>query len=113
MTLPCKANTHRPAGLLPVRLGRQAHLPHLCRVSAVVIKEFKDAASEVHKPGEIFWKSTPFEGSLGEPLLSTGNINNPIRPNIDNWLRSTYTHSGFINLIYENSPWSAPSTRSR
>ena len=90
-------------GFFPIASGGKLIYRTYSGISAVYLKEVKESDGSISKPGDIFWKSIPFEGSLGNLLLSSTGTPNPIRPSIDNWLRSTYAQSGFINLVYENS----------
>jgi hypothetical protein len=85
-------------GTFPLALGPRAAYRSYCGVTTATLRGFKDG-DIVYKPGDIDWKSTQFEGSLGV-LLSTENNKN-IAPNVGNWL-TTYSQAGAHVIVFEN-----------
>jgi outer membrane protein assembly factor BamB len=88
------------SGFFPIASGGKLIYRTYNGITSVYLKEVRDG-NDVSKPGDIDWRSTPFDGALGNIL--DPQIGKDVRPNIDDWLKNTYRASGFINLVYENS----------
>lgn len=87
------------SGSFPLAVGRLLVYRSYTDVRAVFLQDEKDAQGKVlAKAGDIAWKSTEFEGSLGM-VLGDGKL----RGTIENQWLNNYQQPGVLNLVYENS----------
>src|SRR5262249_33504483 len=94
-------NTPVLAGSFPIALGKVLIYRSYSDVRAVFLQDQKDAAGKVvDKAGDIFWKSTEFDGGLATLL---DKDNNKMRSTVEMWLNQYYSTPAFSNLVYENS----------
>ncbi len=105
------ANLQKNNGFLapsasPIVVGNQVAYLTYCGITAATLREYRDG-NVVIKPGEIWWKSTPFESSLGILMIPDGK--NLVRPIVDNWL-TAYDKDGRSPVVFENEQIGALST---
>jgi outer membrane protein assembly factor BamB len=84
-------------GFFPLAVGDEVIYRTYIGVTAVSATEVKDSQGKVEaKPGEIEWKSTDLDGSLG--LLFSDAV---LRPTLTNWVQF-YERLGQSALLFEN-----------
>jgi outer membrane protein assembly factor BamB len=89
-------NTNMPLmpGAFPIATNGILYYRTYAGVSAVFLHDTPGG----DKAGDILFKSTPFEGALGNAF---GTVE--VRKSVETWVQSVYRQSGFNNLLYENS----------
>lgn len=95
------------SGTFPIVAGNLAVYRSYLDIRAVYLREETDPDGTVHKPGEIAWKTTDFDGALSTILadskyrvvLDNGGVGNV---GGNGWL-NMFNMQGVINFVYENS----------
>jgi outer membrane protein assembly factor BamB len=87
-------------GHFPITTGRYLIYRTYSDVRAVYLNDEKDSQGKIiNKGGDVFWKSTPLDGSLANVLS-----HKDLRVTMENWLNNTYFQRAmFTNFLYENS----------
>jgi outer membrane protein assembly factor BamB len=84
-------------GGFPIAVGDKAVYRTYAGVTAIYLTEVKDKQGQLEgKPGDIYWKSTELDGSLGMLFHDPG-----LRPIVTNWAQ-TYERAKLAGILFEN-----------
>src|SRR5262249_43704598 len=91
-------NTPVLSGSFSVALGKVLIYRSYSDIRALFLQDGKDAVGP-YKAGDIFWKSTEFDGGLANLL----DKDSKARSTMEMWLNTYFQTPAFSNLVYENS----------